>query len=369
VGSIPPAGTICIPFRFPTANISIPDPPLGSMCLHMTDVRHWNGHEHALVFVNEAAGAGRTQTAIPVARRVFEERGSRAEFLFPRTSLDLESRAQAAIASGAKRLIVMGGDGTVQALANAAFGTDAILGIIPTGGGNDFAAALGVPFDPQPACELAVCGTPRTVDLVRVTTADGRKRLYCGGGGIGLDAEAAKHALQTHRRLPGHARYLSAALRALLTYKSLSVRVEFPGSSLEPFERNALVAAVLNTPSYGAGLKLAPEASIDDGLLDLAMLEPLNATEIVAAVYSWVREREIRSDRVLRQRARAVRLSADRDCSFHGDGEILGPAPVLLEVVPGAIRVLCPERAQSNRPADPLPSSLESSGECPAKTP
>jgi len=179
------------------------------------------------------------------------------KFAMTNSAAELESSVQNAISQGQRVLFAMGGDGTLQALANAAFGAEALLGILPVGGGNDFAAALGLPDDPVKAAEAILRGTPRFVDLVKVRTAEGRTRLYAGGGGVGLDAEAARYANGAFRRFPGRSRYLASALRALVEYVPLKVRIDFPGSTLISWEAKALLAAVLNSPTYGAGLRLA----------------------------------------------------------------------------------------------------------------
>jgi diacylglycerol kinase (ATP) len=236
----------------------------------------------------------------------------------------------------------MGGDGTFQALANAAFGTDAVLGILPLGGGNDFAAALGLPDDPLKAAEVGLCGKPRFVDLVKVCTAEGRTRLYAGGGGIGLDAEAARYASGVYRRVPGRSRYIVSALRALVGFVPMEVRVDFPGSDLLPVEARVWVAAVLNSRSYGAGLKLAPGAAVDDGWLHLVILEDLGAIEVVRILPRLIASGELRTSQVKRWRVKRVHFSTSKPTQFHGDGEILGTTPVEIEVVPRAVRVIAP---------------------------
>jgi len=215
-----------------------------------------------------------------------------------------------------------------------------MIGILPAGGGNDFAAALGLPSDPVSAAQIILKGKPRYVDLVRVRTADGRTRLYAGGGGIGLDAEAARFASGLYRRLPGRLRYIASALRALSEHLPLRVRLEFPEETLPPVETFALLAGVLNTPTYGAGLRLAPDARIDNGLLHVVLFGDLSALNVLRLLPRLIASGDLRTSRVKRWTVKAVRMSADRPCLFHGDGEILGPAPVEIEVVPNAIRVL-----------------------------
>ena len=144
------------------------------------------------VFVNSVAGGGRARLYLAQIQKFFESARVQAHFVTTSSAAELESAAQQAISQGRRTLFALGGDGTFQALVNAAFGGEALLAILPLGGGNDFAAALGVPEDPIKAAESILSGSPRLVDLVRVRTGEGRTRLYAGGGGIGLDAEAAE---------------------------------------------------------------------------------------------------------------------------------------------------------------------------------
>src|SRR5260370_38335464 len=167
----------------------------------------------------------------------------------------------------------MGGDGPFQVLANAAFGAEVVLGVLPAGAGNDFAAALGLPNDPVKAAEAILRGDSRFVDLVRVRTVEGRMRLYAGGGGIGLDAEAERYATVAYRRLPGRFRYIASALRALVEYVPIQVRLDFPRSDLLSWEGRVLLTAGSNSPTYGAALRLAPATALDDDLLALLLLE------------------------------------------------------------------------------------------------
>jgi diacylglycerol kinase (ATP) len=295
-----------------------------------------------IVFVNCAAGSNRTREHLPGVQELFKSSHLNAEFVITRSAAELESSTRTAIAGGHRLFLVMGGDGTFQALANAAFGADVTLGVIPSGGGNDFAGGLGLPHNPIKAAEAILRGEMRYVDLAKVRTADGRTRFYAGGGGVGLDAEAALYASGPFRRLPGRFRYIASALGALARHTPLDVRIDFPGSELAPHEGKALLAAALNTPSYGAGLRLAPEAVMDDGLLEIVMIEDLNKFRALTLVPRLLGSGELRTSRVKRWRAPRVRFTTNRPCLFQGDGEMIGPAPVEIEAVPRAMRVLAP---------------------------
>jgi diacylglycerol kinase (ATP) len=192
------------------------------------------------------------------------------------------------------------------------------------------------------AAELLLSAEPRYVDLLRARTADGRERLYVGGGGIGLDADSARYSAGAYARLPGRLRYIAAALCALCEFMPLQVRAEFPGSGLPAMESKVFVAAALNTPSYGAGLRLAPQAQIDDGLLTTLFVKGMSAAEVLSIIPGLFTRGDLPDSFVTRVSASLVRLTADRPCLFHGDGEILGPAPVDIEVLPKAVRILAP---------------------------
>ena len=103
---------------------------------------------------------------------------------------------------------------------------------------------------------------------------------------------------------------------------------------------SVLLAAALNTPTYGAGIRLAPDARMDDGLLDFVLIEGISKMSALALLPGLAKDGILRTDRVRRMRAKQIRLSTSRPCLFHGDGEILGSTPVEIEVVPRAIRVL-----------------------------
>src|SRR5713226_1049731 len=296
----------------------------------------------ATVFVNSVAGGGRAHFYLTQIQKLFESFHVHAQFVMTSSAEELEASAHNSAAQGRRAMFAMGGDGTFQALANAAFGAEVLLGVLPVGGGNDFAAALGLPDDPLIAADAILRGEPRFVDLVRVRTAEGQTRLYAGGGGIGLDAEAARYASGAYCWLPGRLRYIASALRALVGYVPVEVRIDFPESDLIPCEGKALLAAVLNSPTYGAGLRLAPGATLDDGLLHIVLIEDVGIFGVLGLLPRRMGSGELRTSRVKRWQVRKVRLTTQTPTVFHGDGEILGTTPVDIEVVPRAVQVLAP---------------------------
>jgi diacylglycerol kinase family enzyme len=159
---------------------------------------------------------------------------------------------------------------------------------------------------------------------------------------MGLDADAARYAADQYRRWPGRWRYIAGLLHALRGFTPLRVRAEFSSGTDPVMEEIVLLAAIFNAPSYGARVRLAPQAEINDGWLDVAFVKDLSSFQVLTALLQLLRSGTLPEAYVKRARARCVVLSANRPCSFHCDGEILGAAPVQVEVVPQAIRVLAP---------------------------
>ena len=297
--------------------------------------------EKILVLVNPTAGRGRSLQAQRQVADYLARRGCKADFIRSQSSEDFEQRAAAGVAAGYRTIVALGGDGTFQHLVKATLGADVELGFFPAGGGNDIAAGLGLPVDPVAAAHAFLHSRPRPVDILRARFSNGRSSVYVGGGGLGLDAEAARYASGKFRRLPGAARYIAAALWAMATFQPFRVQGEIDGEPFAPPEP-LMLAAVANTPTYGAGIKIAPTAEMDDGLLDLVLVRQLSWTRLLEIIPVILRTGDVRGPEIQRFRARHVRLRADRPVLFHGDGEVLGNAPVEIEDLPGAIRVVAP---------------------------
>jgi diacylglycerol kinase (ATP) len=272
-----------------------------------------------------------------------------AELVTTKDAADFERRARAAAAQGHKRILALGGDGTFQVLLNAlACCPDVTLGIIPAGGGNDLAKALSIPGDPLQAAALLRDGEPRSIDVVCVRTANGEKRLYAGGGGLGLDAEAAHLAATTFANWKGRFRYIASLLRALQSFAPRQVRVtiyspDWHGPRTQ--ESKVLLLGFFNTPSYGAGLRVAPHAKLDDGRLELLAVADLNALEILALLPALIFFGELRTRRIQRFSITHAHIEAASPARFHGDGEILGMTPLEVEILPRFIRILAPKRS------------------------
>ena len=291
----------------------------------------------AAVFVNPAAGR-----KVAELRERFARLKYAAEIVQPGSADEFRNQVRRALGDGCTTLIAMGGDGTLQLLVNEVLGQAVQVGVIPAGCGNDFAAALGITKNLEKAVEIIAAGKTRRVDLVCVRNSSGLKVAYLGGGGMGIDAEALRYANGRFAKWPGRLRYLASALAALRGFRGVQVRAAFPESDAPNVAKLVLLAAVLNAPALGGGLRLAPDARLDDGMLEVVMIEMLRKTEVLALIPRLLITGELRSGRTERMRCRKITLTAEQETSFQGDGELLGKTPVEIEVMPKALRVLAP---------------------------
>jgi diacylglycerol kinase (ATP) len=295
-----------------------------------------------LVIVNPAAGGGRALQAEPLVASYLAQQGKSAEFVYSSGSEDVRERAAKAAAAGYRYVVALGGDGAFHHLIEGVYGTDAIAAIFPAGNGNDIARDLGIPLDPVRAANAFLHARPRAVDLVRVRFGDGRTAHFIGAGGMGLDAEAAHLANTRFKGWPGFGRYLAGTLWTFYHGPALELRAEMDGVR---WAGRALFAAVANATSYGSGIRIAPEAKMDDGWLDVLLVGEVSWTRLIEAIPILLTSGDLRYEEVHRFRCRRVRLQTDRPAKVHGDGELLGESPAEFEIIPSAVRVMAPEQS------------------------
>jgi YegS/Rv2252/BmrU family lipid kinase len=293
-----------------------------------------------LVIVNPVAGGGRALQAERLVASYLAEQGKSAEFVRSSGSEDVRERAKAA-AVRYRYVVALGGDGAFHHLIEGVYGTDTIAGIFPAGNGNDIARGLGIPLDPVRAANAFLHARPRAVDLVRVRFGEGRTAHFIGAGGMGLDAEAAHLANTRFKNWPGVTRYLAGALWTFFHEPALELCAEIDSVRWAGW---ALFVAVANATSYGSGVRIAPDAKMEDGWLNVVLVGEVSWKRLIEAIPILLTSGDLRYEEVHRFRCRRVRLQTERPAKVHGDGELLGESPAEFEIVPGAIRVMAPEQ-------------------------
>ncbi|PVZ56636.1 diacylglycerol/lipid kinase family protein [Arthrobacter sp. H-02-3] len=320
--------------------------------------------------VNPRAAFGRARHAGRDAAAHFRAAGADVLLLCEDSYAGLARAVDRALDSGVDALVVVGGDGMVHLGLNALAGAGALpgarveagvadgagagthagagagdgigghvpLGIIPTGTGNDTARALGLPRRNLPAaCERvleSLAGGGRMIDAGRVT-AGGTSRWFAGVVSAGFDAAVNERA-NAWRWPRGTIRYQLAMLRELASFRAINYTVTADGES---WQQGAMLISVANGQSIGGGMRITPEAVLDDGLLDLFIVSRVSRTGLLAVFPKVFSGRHVDHPAVHLRRVRKVELTAGNVVAY-ADGERVGALPLTIEVVPRALRVL-----------------------------
>lgn len=287
-----------------------------------------------VVILNPAADRGRAAAKRKLIQQAFERLGLNFRLLTTERPGHATQLAQEALREAAV-VVAAGGDGTVNEVAQGLVGTEATLGIIPIGSGNDYARVLGLPADPAVVVELLPRMRVRQVDVGMIG-----ERYYLNSLGMGIDGQIALD-YRRMRLLRGEAGYILATVWEALRFRG--VEVEIRGDGWE-FHGRILTTAVMNGPYAGGGFYLAPQARLDDGELDVVVIG--NYPRLVRlAVLPKTRDGSyLELRRVHAKRARTLRVTSARPLPVHLDGELLPQPLQALEVtlLPGALRVLRP---------------------------
>jgi diacylglycerol kinase (ATP) len=285
------------------------------------------------LLVNPTSGKGRAaRIATPVAQRL-RAGGADIIELVGTDAGDAEELARKAVADGVDALVALGGDGIVHTAIQAVAGTGVPLGIVGAGTGNDLARELAVPNDPMAAADLVLAATPRQIDAVR---SDGG-RWFGGVLGSGFDSMVNERA--NRMSWPkGRSRYNLAILAELRVFKPLPFRLTLDG---DVWETEAMLVAVGNGTSYGAGMRVCPDAVLDDGVLDVTVLGPVSKVTFIRTFPNVYKGTHVQRPEVTVRRAREVRLESPGVVAY-ADGERFAALPLTCTCVPGALTVLAP---------------------------
>ena len=238
----------------------------------------------------------------------------------------------AAVAAGASSVVVWGGDGTFNETAGALLHTSIPLGLVPAGSGNGLAGALGVPRDPERAIAVALDGQPRAIDAGRMAG-----RYFFNIAGVGFDARVAALFNQRAAGSRGAWPYVAIGFREGCTYCALDYDVQLDG---EPRTYKALLIAFANGREYGLGARIAPEASLDDGLLDVIIVEDAGIVARFWHARHLARGTPQLAPPVTTRRVTRAVIEAPGEMEFHVDGEPgRASGRIDVEILPAALLI------------------------------
>ncbi len=249
--------------------------------------------------------------------------------------------AEAAAARGDALLVVVGGDGTVNEVVNGAVGTGAEIAVLPAGTGQDFSRTHGIPSRFDDAVRVALEGETRTIDLGRVECA-GDARYFANVASAGMSGAVARRANSMSKALGGRATFFYALTREFIAWRNTEVTVRLDGGEERRGAMHDVVVA--NGSQHGGGMRLAPDASQDDGLFDVVLIGDVNKLDFVTTSPRLYTGTYLSHPKIELLRSAGVTVEAAEPLPLEVDGEPIGTTPARFQIVPAALSVRVPAK-------------------------
>ncbi len=285
------------------------------------------------VICNPASAGGRGLKTLPVAVAELDRLGVEHRVVQTRDIEHARAAAREARDAG-EHVIAIGGDGLLRPVAAELRDSESALAIVPGGRGNDLARVLEIPTDTVAATRIAVEGREWLMDMA---TVDGEP--YLGIASFGFDSDANRIANEA-KLVRGNLVYVYAALRALAAWRPARFVLTVDGNR---YELSGYSAGVCNSRAYGGGMYVAPDAELDDGLLDVVALGHVSKRYFLLRLLPKVFKGTHHDEAAVQAwRGSTVELEADRPFTIYADGDPIGEVPARVEVLPRCLRVIVP---------------------------
>ena len=286
--------------------------------------------------INPISGGIRPEAArerAELAASILDRHGNPAEVFITERAGHGKELAKAAVARGADLVMAWGGDGTINEVASALVFSDIPLGIVPAGSGNGLARQLGIGRHPADAIRQALGARPRQIDVGEL--AD---RLFVNVAGIGFDAHVAWRFNEAGTRRRGLVTYASISSRALVSYRPSTYRIRIGDEDCPPVR--AVLVTIANSAEFGNGAIIAPGAQVDDGELDLVVMEEHSRLNTIAQLPRLFQGTVHHAKGCTMRRVTRATIECDQPMQFHVDGEpVQGGTSLRVRIHPGALYV------------------------------
>ncbi|HET7693328.1 MAG TPA: diacylglycerol kinase family protein [Gemmatimonadota bacterium] len=287
-----------------------------------------------VIIANPRAGHGKGAGNVERLRGAIRRRDLDGRVVVTDSPGHATELARALVESGERRIAAMGGDGTIGEVANALVGTEVELALISMGTGNDIARSLGLPLNDLPASLiLAFEGVARPVDIGRE-----RDRAFLSVLGLGFPAVVAAEA-NSFTWLKGPPAFFAAVYKAVHRLRAVPLLIEMDDLTLD---MDCAAVMIQNTPYTGGGLLMAPGARMDDGLLDVVVVDDIGKKNLMINFPKVYSGRHLRHPSFQLHRTTRVRIESQERLPKMFDGDLCGWTPVEAEVDRGALRVVLP---------------------------
>jgi len=251
--------------------------------------------------------------------------------------------AQQAVEEGVVSIIAAGGDGTIHAVATGLIGTKGTLGIIPLGTMNNIARSLKIPEDIDEACKIIAKGKTLSIDVGKIND-----QVFLEVAGAGLEAALFPAAEEIKSKgWVSTLRGIIEGLAKLSAFQPTRFRIAFDERRSRSY--SAVQVSVCNTPYYGAHLRFAPDAVMDDGLLDVLIYKNFSKLEYLRHAFSISQGRRALMPKIMQRKVKSLHISTETPVEMHADGVSQGVTPATITVIPGALNAFVPEQVVAGR--------------------
>ncbi len=289
--------------------------------------------------VNSTAGRGKTGKKISKLVTSLNEHKLDYEIELTKASKHATQLALDAIKKGFHNIISVGGDGTLNEVVNGVMlsgkSEEVNIGIIPEGGGNDFAANFNLSSNIDKAVDILQKFSKRKIDVGKI-----EDKYFINALGIGFDAKVAIIS-NSIKHLNGLPRYLVAVLKGLISLKMVEANIKCDTCTLnEPF----LLLSVGNGMSTGGGFLLTPEARVDDGLLDICLIKKGNRRRVLSLLPSAIKGKHLKEPEVVIHQTRKIEITTKEPIPIYYDGELpelKNPLHFTIELLPKKLNLIC----------------------------
>ena len=299
---------------------------------------------YAKVIVNPVAGAYSTLRKWRHISRLLKHIGLSFDYEYTEGVGHAIELARVAASNGYRYLVAVGGDGTVNEVANGILystgSRSTMLGIVSTGTGSDFVRSVGIPRDYMRACSFLTSSRRLLIDVGVVEyKSNGRslQRFFVNAAGVGFDAAIVKAIERWPKHFGGTVPYLAGLLKSLFSYRNKTVVIRV-GSKVET--KRVLSVVVANGRYFGGGMHIAPRAEANDGLLDMVTIGDVGRFELMKALPMVYKGTHIKHPKVSMEQATHITIESSERVLVQADGELLGEAPMSFWLMPSALSIV-----------------------------
>lgn len=285
----------------------------------------------ALIIYNPFSGKSKSKNILEILVPRLDEAGIDSELLETRLATEPFSYIHQRIDKSITDLIAIGGDGTLNHILNGIKGCDVILNIISAGTGNDFVKNIDIGRSIGEQIDTILYGKE-----IRVDVGICNDQLFLNGVGLGFDGQIVSDMLNKESWLSGHAKYYYYVLRILATFKSISLNLTVDSKKLN---KNLILLTVANGTTFGGGFRLAPDANISDGFLNICMIGDISPIKRFLNILKLSKGTHGRLKKVELNKAKSVIIEENPFVIGHIDGEYLGHPPFLIKLLPGYLKI------------------------------